>query len=85
MPAHWPAAPVSDPEEFGVVRVGPSEIYLPSPATIREACERIQRTWSPLERYRRRFGMPDGPVLQARDMLHVQAPVCSTRHLDKAI
>ncbi len=44
--------------------------YLPSPQTIRHECAKIQRTWSPTERIKRRHlvlahdGRSEGPVIQ---------------------
>ena len=57
-----------EPTNSSDIREG--QFYLPSPQTIRHECAKIQRTWSPTERIKRRHvvlahdGRTEGPLIQ---------------------
>jgi hypothetical protein len=62
---------VMEPTQFGWLRSGEIDFYLPSPESIRTECERIQGTWSPAERYKRSTSMPGDPPMAGRELNRV--------------
>jgi hypothetical protein len=74
-----------EPTQFGWQRVGEIDFYLPSPESIRNECEKIQRSWTPSERYKRRTAMPGDPPNLARGRNRVELPVCRVATLQNMI